>query len=341
MGELALTDLRRTLLRQDASILGAIWDDPSDLALAATATASTTLRTLSYEDDDAEPFALDVDVALVLPVEPSIAGVSLLLDADAATTVTMELWETGAGQNYLPVVPIAATEIGIPAGRDWRALPFEHTPPDARNVVLVVRAAEGVSLVTGSRRAPYGLLALTAREPRVRREDGLPQANAWDADPLRRRGVHLRVDRGTDAYDPAKVIGGYQRPFNGPQLWSSERMSEGREEWLQLEWPTSQVVGRVDVIFNDDVDEHLNNLHRDPKPFDVFPELVSDYRVEARTDGAWRAIATVEGNHHRRRVHSLTEPVHADAVRLVVERTNGSETAQISSIRVFAPESSV
>lgn len=337
VGEVALVDLRRTLLRQDASILGAIWDDPRDLALTATASASTTLRNLSYEcEDDAEPYSLAVgDVALVVPAEPRVSGLSLLLGVEAATTVTVELWETAGGQNYLPAIQVAAAEILVDAGRHWTPLPLEHTPADPRNVVLVVRKADGVSLFTGGSRSAYGVLGLVQREPRVLRTDGLPQANSWDADPLRRRGVHLRIEQATDAYSADKVIGGYARPFDGPQMWSSEPMSDGREEWVQLDWPEARLIGRVDAIFNDDVDEHLNNLHRDPKPFDVFPELVRDYRIEVRVGGSWQTIAEVRDNRHRHRVHTPTRPLLGDALRLVVLSTNGSATALVSSVRVF------
>lgn len=339
VGERALPELRRTLLRQDAALQGVVWDDPSDLALAATASASTTLRTLSYEDDEETPHPLaERDVAIVMPADPELSGVSLLVEASVATSLTVELWETAGGQNYLPVDPVDSAVVDVPAGRGWVALPFAHTPASPRNVVLVVRKNPEASLLSGARRAAYGVLALVEREPRVLRSDGKPQANAWDADPLRRRGLHVRVERETLAYDPAKVIGGYTRPFGGPQLWSSERLRDGVEEWVQLEWTEPQTVARVDALFNDDPDEHLNNLHRDPKVFDVMPELVRDYRLEGRVDGTWRTLATVEANHHRRRVHELAEPTRLDALRLVVSRTNGADTAQLVSLRAFAPD---
>jgi hypothetical protein len=338
VGEHALADLRRTLLRQDASVLGAVWDDPRDLAFGATATASTTLRTLGYESDDSEQYSLiDGDVAIVLPADPGVVGLSLLLVSEGSMSVTVELWETAGGQNYLPVIHVATAVVRVDEGRHWVPLPLERTPPEPGNVVLLVRKAVGVSLVTGHRRGPYGVLGLAERTPRVLRTDGMPQANAWDADPLRRRGIHLRVEQKTDAYSATKVVGGYQRPYGGPQLWSSEPMSESREEWVQLDWPAIQRVGRVDTIFNDDVDEHLNNLHRDPKAFDIFPELVRDYRIEARLEGVWTTIAEVEGNYHRHRVHTLAAPVQLDGVRLVIVRTNGSETAHVSALRVFEP----
>jgi hypothetical protein len=339
VGEEALLDLRRTLLRQDASLLGAIWDDPRDLALAATATASTTVWTLTYHDEDEVPYSLTGgDVAIVLPADPAVAGLSLLLDSAGSADVRVELWETAGGQNYLPVDRVASAVVAVEGGRRWVPLPLEHTPGRPCNVELVVRSADGVSLVTGRSRGAYGVLGLVERVPRVLRPDGLPQANSWDADPLRRRGIHLRVAQPTEAYSPAKVIGGYQRPYDGPQMWASEPMAEGREEWVRLDWRAPQQIGRVDAIFNDDVDEHLNNLHRDPKPFDVFPELVRDYRLEACRGGDWQTIVEVEGNHHRHRVHSLVEPLEVDALRLVVVRTNGSPSAHIASIRVFPPD---
>ena len=46
-------------------------------------------------------------------------------------------------------------------------------------------------------------------------------------------------------------------------------------------------------------------------------------------------MAHVEGNRHRHRRHRLPEPVQADGVRLVVEATNGAESARVVSLRTW------
>lgn len=51
-------------------------------------------------------------------------------------------------------------------------------------------------------------------------------------------------------------------------------MAAGREEWAELRWDTSVAVAKVQVIFNDDVNEDLVILHHHRTPFEVIPELV-------------------------------------------------------------------
>jgi len=149
---------------------------------------------------------------------------------------------------------------------------------------------------------------------------------------LRRRSPRFAVTPDTEAYRPSNVAGGFARPFSGPQLWASDVAAD--EEWVELRWDRARSVGRVELVFNDDVDEDLINLHHHTTPFLVMPELVRDYRLEARIDGAWRVLTEVAGNRRRRRVHDV-EAVTTYAVRVVVTATNGDPRVMIAAVRVF------
>lgn len=97
-------------------------------------------------------------------------------------------------------------------------------------------------------------------------------------------------------------------PGGGPHMWVSERMEEGRPEWLELEWTAPVAVSEVHLTFNDDVNEDLINLHHHETPFIVIPELIRDYDVEARIGGEWRTLAVEQGNRKRKPVHRLPQP---------------------------------
>ncbi|MOA48820.1 hypothetical protein D3C78_1716190 [compost metagenome] len=89
------------------------------------------------------------------------------------------------------------------------------------------------------------------------------------------------------------------------------------------------------IIFNDDVNEDLINLHRHRTPFDVIPELVKDYRIEAMTEHGWEVICQITNNRMRKHVHQLPKQVNCTQLRLVVEQTNGSSRAEVIEIRVY------
>jgi hypothetical protein len=112
-------------------------------------------------------------------------------------------------------------------------------------------------------------------------------------------------------------------------------MSEEGEEWISLSWKQEVAASEIRIIFNDDVNEDLINLHHHRTPFEVLPELVRDYRLEGLTEQGWRTLHRETGNRKRLRVHKLEQPEAITALRLVVESTNGSPYAQVVEIRVY------
>jgi hypothetical protein len=142
----------------------------------------------------------------------------------------------------------------------------------------------------------------------------------------------------SSALAAAQVTSPLQRPYHGPRMWSSQALTVDPRPWIRLDWDEEREIGSFDIIFNDDVDIDLINLHHHRTPFPVMPELVRDYRVEALVDGAWQTVLTVEDNRERRRSHVLGERLRATALRLTVLATNGSEWATVVALRVFATE---
>jgi hypothetical protein len=326
--DLDVATLQRTLLREDASIVGLPLDDPDDLAPAAEVTASGTLTRLAV-DDSADTWPLDADAGIVLPADPALTGVELLVDASAATELTVELHDPVLGQNYVPRDLVATRTVAVDAGdKQWIALDLDWRPDSPRNAFLVVKANPAVSLHVAGQPAP-GVLCLT-RVP-LRPQDESPQPlREWSDAGLLRRTFCLRTKE-TSAFAPAKVVDGYQRPYAGPHMWVSATVPAS----LELAWQAEVTLGRVEVIADDDVNEDLINLHHHRTPFEVIPTLVRDYRIEVRQAGEWRMIAETTGNRRRRNIHRLTSPVRADGLRVVVESTNGAPSAHLIAVRAY------
>src|SRR5690606_35652599 len=128
---------------------------------------------------------------------------------------------------------------------------------------------------------------------------------------------------------------GYRRPYGGPNLWSSEKMDEGKPEWLELRWESEMTAKEIHLIFNDDVNEDLINLHHHRTPFDIIPELVKNYTIEAYLDGGWTTLLRVTDNRQRKRVHLLEGGIDTSRLRVVIDETNGCPRAEIVEIRVY------
>lgn len=334
--------LHETLLAQDAPVLGVAWNAENDLALQARATATSTLDDVSVTVGAAdEPLSFlplaHTDLGVHLPVDPALTGVAFLFEANAPTNATVELWSTARGENHIPVLHLASRSVPIARGRSTARIAFDHRPEEPEDVVVLVRRNPALSVAVSDRPAPYGVLGLLSREPRYRAVENAqrPQTNAWSAIELRRRAVVMSVEATTRAYRPENVIGGFARPYGGPALWSSRALRPGRPEAITLEWDEARSVRSIDLVFNDDVDEDIVNLHHHHTPFEVMPEIVRVYDLDVRTAGGWRSVARETNNRRRHRRHTCPRDERIDAVRLTAHSTHGSPWVTVHAIRVF------
>ncbi|WP_152361533.1 FAD-dependent oxidoreductase [Microlunatus speluncae] len=324
----------RALVRSDASTLGVINDDPADRALAATVTASSTLRRIVLETSSGTHRLAD-PIGMIIPVWPRLGEVDLLLDADRDATLTVELHRTAEPQNYLPAEPVQRLAVPVPAGeKQWVTLPFDWTPGQPRNGFLVITANPELAVHRSDQVEP-GMIFFRHREPAAD-EAYTEQWRAWKQ-LWHRSGLCLRLAEPTTAYAPERVIGEYARPYGGPRLWASEPMDHDQQPWLELTWPEHERIAEVVLIFDDDLDEDLINLHHHRTPYDVLPGLVRDYRLEGLIDGSWQPLAEVTGNRRRRRNHPLPDPVDLDRLRLVITATNGAPRAHVVAVRAYTP----
>ena len=100
----------------------------------------------------------------------------------------------------------------------------------------------------------------------------------------------------------------------------------GREVVLEAQ-PALVCAGRHPVRFRSSTATLTNTWVS--APYAIEPDLVKDFDLELRHNGAWKKVAEVRNNHHRRCAVSLAEPLNADAVRLVVRATNGTPRATV------------
>ncbi|MFD3482205.1 FAD-dependent oxidoreductase [Streptomyces sp. NPDC058665] len=342
---LDISALQRTLLREDASVIGLASTDPGDLALRATVTAHSSLTRLAVETPG-ESWPLAADAGIVLPADPGLTGLELLVDAARDTDLTVELYDPELGQNYVPRRLVDSVTVPVTAGAGvWIDTGLTWSPETPRNAFLVVRANPALALRRADTPTP-GVLCFT-RVP-LRPQDETPQPlREWTDTSLLRSTFCLRTGA-TDAFAPAKAVDGYARPYAGPHMWVSAPLAEtagtgagaGTGTWLELAWPEPVTLGRIDLLADDDVNEDLINLHHHRTPFDTLPTLLRDYRIEGREEtGPWHVLAAAHDNRRRRRVHTFDEPVTVSALRIVVEATNGARSAHIAAVRAYGPES--
>jgi hypothetical protein len=333
-----LKELQQTLLRQDASVLGIRNEDSKDLARAARVTASSTTQHLVIEQA-ASREALDEDLGILFPVEPSVDGLELLLDVECPAMVTVELYATGKPQNYVPHERIDSCTVATsPGSSQWIRFDLKWQPESVQNAFVVIKAEKGVFLHRSS--LPFtGVLSFRKGnkpivDPRLEDQPDQPVLQ-WRTEKLDRHPFCFRLATATEAYSESKVLNGLVRPYGGPNLWRSEPLGE-HDAWIELSWDNKVETREIHLTWNDDVNEDLINLHHHRTPFDVIPELVKDYRIEVLGDnGDWVMVHQEKNNRKRKRVHRLESVKAVQGLRIVMESTNGAACAELIEIRVY------
>lgn len=333
-------ELRQLLLRQDAPLIGVADADPADLALRADVSASSVRGDLGPGGAGAfTAHPLAHDVGIVVPVNPRFDGLDLRVAAEFDLDLEVELWSTGLAQNVVPARLEHAVTVAVPAGdARWVHAPLVWEPEMPANAVVVVRARAGATLFT-TEELPPGILTLVHtsdaddQNVQVSLDELLVQ---WPTKPLRGRSIVFRTSAPSQALAPERAVGGYQRPFGGPNLWASAPLDSGAA-WLRLDWAEPVMAREIVLVFDDDPDVELNTLHHHRDPHLVMPSLVRSYRVEVRaagTDG-WSVIAEVGENRRRRRSHRMPAGFSGiRAARVVIEATNGAPEARVVAFRV-------
>lgn len=131
-------------------------------------------------------------------------------------------------------------------------------------------------------------------------------------------------------YGGENLNNGYLRPYGQPNIWTAEG-AEG--EWAELRFDSGKEILEVDITFDTNLNFRVRNVK--PYAFNVMEEAVRDYELWAETNGAWKKIRTVTGNHQRVNRLKFAGAVTADAVKIVIRATNGCPNAAIYNISIY------
>ncbi|GIP35479.1 FAD-dependent oxidoreductase [Paenibacillus sp. J2TS4] len=333
-----IKELQQTLVWNDAAITGVRYSDSIDLASRAAVTASSHLAQIEVASPK-DKFDLFNDIAFLFPVEPNIQDIEILMDVKQATEVVVELWDTGNPENYIPHTLQAKEIRTVEEGeRQWVRFHLPWTPDSPQNAFVIVRENNDISLYQ-SDEPMTGVLSFK-REKKSNVSSLLTAINneqlvvQWNQKGLARKPFCFRLLGTTHAYLPEKLTDGYLRPYGGPHMWVSNPIEESQEEWIQLHWDVPTKIETIYINFNNDVNEDLNNLHYKRTPFDIFPELVKDYRIEVMVDNKWKTVVEEKNNRKRSKIHHLEQALQTTKLRLIVESTNGSRFAEVVALRV-------
>ena len=350
------------LVRTDASVLGLANTDPNDLARRATVRASSTdtrLEALPNGRLDGAPAQPGVDpevpaegeavdhtvepgdvveigdgIAMILPGGEGLRAFDLWVTAATGATLELKVHRLEKQQDTYPSAEILGqVQATAPSGSNWVSFDLSSIDTAGGNAFMSVSAVDGDATAQLAPRRQTGVIAFTHREM-LPEHEWTEQFREWKVVPSL-RPFCFRVPGGTTSYSADNVIGGYARPYGGPQLWSSSPDDPAPE--LELEWDTPVTVAELQVLLDDDVAVDLINLHHHITPDEVMPTLLRDYDLQVKGEAGWATLAEIRGNRRRHNRHRLDAPRTITALRLRALATNGADRAHVVKLRAYGP----
>lgn len=332
--DLHIGRIQQQLLRDDMRILNVRNEDPEDLALHATVSASSQAP-LDFGVPDTERFIpLDRPRGLIIPVtDPRIETISFYLkNANPdPINITVKVEQLDRIWDRLPVPALKEVILMIPANSSgWFTAVFglNVTPNYPYRVSLSSAQSLFWALAehhpTGTT-AQFYVEAEAGCEPKNQHvehlqphEIHLPAFKRWIADKL--VSFAIQINPTPQPYGPENVVNGCSGPEDLPNLWVSDP-EQVLPQSLILELSTPRMFNQVQVVF----DTNLNLWYTRFGALWRAPTCARHWQLFVESDDEWKLVYEEHDNYQRVCRASL-EPVTAQRLKLVIVSTNKGMT---------------
>ena len=313
----AMPELQRRLARNDQSLIGYRLLEDGDLSRTAAVTASSVRP---VEVTEAEQwFTLTERFGLILPVNTArLERIAFRVRALRPAELVLRVFAADKPENYRFSRELCTARRTVD-GDDWVEFALDADPGPGGKLLFAFEPEPSLLLGYANTRLT-GVLGMhvTGGGPITDRS-----APRWTpSTPC------FRTVPALELFAPANAIDGHIRPYGLSHCWCSQALDPAVPAWLELTFAGEQTVGRIEVVFNTD----LNRLRHDVSG--MYPELVKDYDLVAVTPDGPQCVVRERGNTRRLRTHAY-EPVRAVALRLVIHGTWGSPYAEVFDLRVY------
>lgn len=333
-----IKDIQQQLLRDGCFLINYKNEDTEDLALSATVTASSEflLTQISSASENNNP---DLKIWKDQP-QYSIEkletrkGQLIAINTDTIYSVSVSL--TNRSQQDQEVKAWLLQTDGI---WDYR---INELPVLSQTTLIVPKGKSWVTWkvnLNNLKRKTFVRLDLDAN-PELdwhvseRIESGHMSVFQMSKDRMRRFGnghtLSFRVDPPQPCFPPENVLSGYTRPNHFTNLWKSDP-SEKLPQWLQLEWPDNQRIGRVELTFPG----HLIREYHAYSPFYRDAQCPKDFSILYWNGEDWVHAFDVKDNYQRHVKCDFQSPVNTNKIRIEITETNGDPSAQIYEVRCY------
>lgn len=345
-------ELHRRQWKEDQTVLGYKNEDPADLALKASVTASSEKK--CRMETSVLDFPCDTIYGQSMPVKPGLRTVSFLYKntAEAPASLNITVYRASRPQNYGPEILLKTLDLSLPeTGEEGRWFSLDLSDLELTEEFLFLRfdghGNKNLLLSAGADRLP-GIAALMQKEnpipnmvdyetltqlPFEWMKLGVPlelRKYSTAAQPNLNYAFCFRTEPEFSFYGAENIHNGYLRQYRQPNVWAAEGV---KDEWVSLRFEGGpKTLSELSVTFDSNLNFRIRNLK--PYSFNVMSEIVKDYEVWTETSGKWTVFTSVTGNYQRQNRIDM-KGITADAVKIRILATNGCESAGIYNLSIY------
>ncbi|WP_254411562.1 FAD-dependent oxidoreductase [Dyadobacter diqingensis] len=336
VGTLHLEELQRELIRSGQYIPHVKLSDAADLVQKAIRIqASSTLKLSEIPGSDRWSVIVH-SVAQMLPVSVGkMPSITVILDADAATSLTIELRKSSKSYNHTPDVTLQTKNIALTKGKQEITLNWDVEFDEACYAFICFMKNENVKIQYSEKRISGIVTVFNATNPAVSNygkqeptEDiGVETFEFWC--PQRRpegRNIAMKLSDPINLFESENLRNGLQRPIASPNAWVADY--DDKTPAINVHWNEQTKISSLELVFDADYDHPMENvifLH----PETTMPFCVTGVKVYNDKN---EIIATLDDNHQNLRTITFSEPVLTE--NLKIELTNSNENTPVSLFEI-------
>ncbi|HEY0306893.1 MAG TPA: FAD-dependent oxidoreductase [Acidobacteriaceae bacterium] len=330
--------LQQRLLRSGQYIPGIAAADPDDLARSAQITASSTLRVETLPSSG-ELSSSERPYALLLPAMPGpLPKITLCVNAEQATSLRAELWQSSRPGNTTPDVFLLEQTSAVKAGSgNAIELDFNYEAKESCHLFVIIPPIPHGALHLSTTLLP-GLLTLSQKMNGAVAKSLVqtPPANSgvdtfafWlpDRRPAA-RNLAVRFTPSLDVYAPYLVTNGFARPWSGTNAWVPS--ADDPTPNLHISWDKPQTLHEIDMTFDTDFDHPMESVLM-THPEHVMPACIRSYKI---TTEEGQLLSEVAENHQTRQNLRLEKPVVTSGIIITILK-QGPSLSAIYDVRCY------
>lgn len=333
--------LQNELQKRGQYIPGLSLRDEADLITKARLRASSFLKFNGFSTEGVVWKPLEISAAQLIPLRKGLVPTfTLAVIAEADTELKVELRTSSRKEGFTPDVTLATRLVELSAGAQEISVGFDVLLSENQYVFLALIKNPKVSLSFTPQRIT-GLMSVFNGTNKAVSNFGkqVPPADAGVDEfefwcPQRRpEGLNIAVKLGEPValFGPENLGNGVNRPTNTPNAWVADW--DDAEPFITAEWDEPQSIGRIELIFDTDVDHPMESVLL-THPERVMPFCVRNYRI---VDATGQVVYKKTDNYQTTNIITFDRPLLTNRLTVYVEHPSENVPAALFALRCHAP----